>query len=117
MIRFNAGQTVGQCPSETMKAELAHFLGRNRNVRGTGKPNHRNGSFNRDLTLKGVGEVRVNVPRDRNGDFQTRVNPRGKQFGEEISRDLSLPFLSRVSPLSLSMISLRLLGRKVSPAH
>ena len=97
-------------PDAMMKAELTNFLGRDRYVRGTGEPNHRNGSYDRNFTLKGVGEVQVNVPRDRNGDFQTQVIPRSKQYEEEISRDLSLLFLSGVSTRSLSMISLRLLG-------
>ena len=117
MIRFNVRETVGQYLSEMMKAELTNFLGRDRYVRGTGESNHRNGSYDRNFTLKGVGEVQVNVPRDRNGDFQTQVIPRSKQYEEEISRDLSLLFLSGVSTRSLSMISLRLLGRKISPTE
>src|SRR5208283_3054445 len=90
MIRFNVRETVGQYLSEMMKAELTNFLGRDRYVRGTGESNHRNGSYDRNFTLKGVGGVQVNVPRDRNGDFQTQVIPRSKQYEEEISRDLSL---------------------------
>ena len=97
-----------------MGAELTHFLGREPYERGCEDINHRNGSYGRNFTLKGIGEVEVKVPRDRKGEFTTQVLPRGKQYEEEISRDLSLMFLTGISTRSLSMISQRLIGRKIS---
>jgi len=40
--------------------------------------------------------------------------PRSKQYEEEISRDISLMFLTGISTRSLSMISNRLIGRSIS---
>ena len=76
--------------------------------------NHRNGSYARKFTLKGLGEVEVNIPRDRKGDFQTDVLPKAKRYESAIADDLSMLFLSGTSTRSLSMISKRLLGRKIS---
>jgi transposase-like protein len=45
-----------------MNAELSHFLGRKPYERGEGEVNHRNGSYDRNFTLKGIGEVQVKVP-------------------------------------------------------
>jgi putative transposase len=114
MIRFDIRETVGQYLTAMMNAELTHFLGRKPYERGRGEVNHRNGSYDRNFTLKGIGEVDVRVPRDRKGAFTTQVMPRSRQYEEEISRDLSLLFLTGISTRSLSMISNRLLGRSIS---
>jgi putative transposase len=94
-----------------MNAELSHFLGREPYERSPGESNHRNGSYGRNFTLKGIGDVNVHVPRDRKGEFKTQVIPRSKQYEQEIARDLSLMFLAGISTRSLSMISYKLIGR------
>jgi len=114
MIRFDIRETVGQYLTAMMNAELTHFLGREPYKRGQGEVDHRNGFYDRDFTLKGIGEVQVKVPRDRKGEFKTQVIPRSKQYEEEISRDLSLMFLTGISTRSLSMMSNRLIGRSIS---
>jgi len=53
------------------------------------------------------------VSRDRKSEFTNQVMPRSKQYEEEISRDLSLMFLTVISTHSLSMISNRLIGRSI----
>jgi len=117
MVRMDVREVVGQYLTAMMDAELTHYLGRGFYEHGDGDVNHRNGSYGRSFTLKGIGEVTVEVPRDRWGEFSTRVIPRSRQYEEEISRDLSLMYLTGISTRSLSMISLRLLGRKISHAE
>ncbi len=117
MIRFDVQKTVGEYLSAMMNAELTHFLGRERYERVSGNDNHRNGSYPRNFTLKGIGDVKVKVPRDRKGEFQTQIIPRSKQYEEEIARDLSLMFLTGISTRTLSMISRRLIGRRISPSE
>ena len=114
MMRLDIKKTVGQYLTALMNAELTYFLGREPYERGNGEVNHRNGTYDRNFTLKDIGEVQVKIPRDREGDFKTNVIPRGKQYEEEISRDLSLMFLTGISTRSLSMISRRLIGRRIS---
>jgi len=117
MIRLDIREIVGKYLTTMMNAELTHFLGREPYVRVAEAANHRNGSYGRGFTLKGVGEVHVDIPRDRNGEFKTSVIPRSKQYEEEVARDFSILFLAGVSTRSLSMISERLIGRRISPAE
>jgi len=114
MIRTDIKKTIGQYLSGLMDAELTHFLGRKPYERVKGDVNHRNGSYGRNFTLKGIGEVDLQVPRDRKGDFKTHVIPRGKRYEDDLRQDLCLMFLTGISTRSLSMISKRLIGRKIS---
>ena len=117
MIRVDIRESVGHYLTKMMNAELTHFLGRDRYERVEGDVNHRNGSYSRDFTLKGIGEVAVSIPRDRKGEFKTQVIPRSKQYEEEIRQDLSFMFLTGISTRTLSMMSQRLIGRSLSPTE
>ena len=98
-----------------METELTGFLGRGPYERLEGRKNHRNGSYGRRFTMKGIGEVSVKVPRDRSNEFQTHVIPRSRQYEDAIRKDLCVMFLSGVSTRTLSMMSETLVGRKLSP--
>ena len=115
VIRINVKESVGEYLSGLMETELTGFLGRKPYERLESRSNHRNGSYGRSYTMKGIGEVSVKVPRDRNGDFRTHVIPRSKQYEDAIRKDLSVMFLSGVSTRTLSMLSETLIGRKLSP--
>jgi putative transposase len=117
MIRLNVQETVGQYLSALMNSELTEFLGRDRYERCDRESNHRNGSYPRNFTLKGIGEVGVRVPRDRKGEFNTEVIPRSKQYEDTLREDLSAMFLAGVSTRTLSLMSERLIGRSLSPTE
>lgn len=117
MIRTDVKETVGQYLTSLMDTELTHYLGRDRYERIKEATNHRNGSYNRKFTLKGLGQIKVNVPRDRQGDFKSQVIPASKQYEHELRQDLSMMFLTGVSTRSLSMISKKLIGRRISPTQ
>ena len=117
MIRLNVQETVGQYLSALMNSELTEFLGRDRYERCDGESNHRNGSYPRNFTLKGIGEVGVRVPRDRKGEFNTEVIPRSKQYEDTLREDLCAIFLAGVSTRTLSLMSERLIGRSLSPTE
>jgi putative transposase len=117
MIRVNVQETVGQYLSALMNSELTEFLGRERYERCDGESNHRNGSYPRHFTLKGIGEVGVRVPRDRKGEFNTQVIPRSKQYEDTLREDLCAMFLAGVSTRTLSLMSERLIGRSLSPTE
>lgn len=117
MIRETVKENVGQYLSELMETELTHFLGRDRYQRIQGRNNHRNGSYPRTYTLKGIGPVNVSIPRDRNGEFSTKVIPRSKQYEDALREDLCAMFLAGVSTRTLSLISEKLVGRRLSSAE
>lgn len=56
--------------SELMDMELTDFLGRKRYERIDGRCNHRNGSYARKYTLKGIGEVAV---REVDEEYLTKI--------------------------------------------
>jgi putative transposase len=114
MIRLDVREMVGRYLTEMMEAELTHFLGREPYERKAEDCNHRNGSYGRKFTIKSIGEVSVKVPRDRKGQYQTAVLPRSQQYEREIGHDLCLMFLGGVSTRTLSIMSQRLIGRKLS---
>jgi len=117
MIRVEIKDSVSRYLSKMMQVELTEFLGREPYERKKADTNHRNGSYDRRFTLKRIGEVEVKVPRDRKGKFKTQVIPRSKRYEDEIRQDLCLMFLTGVSTRSLSMISTKLIGRKISAAE
>jgi putative transposase len=114
MIRVEVKESVGKYLSKLMDLERTEFFGRQWYEHALGDVNHRNGSYSRNFTLKGIGAVKVEVSRDRKGEFETRVIPRSKQYEVELRQDLSLMFLTGVSTRVLSMMSEQLIGRKVS---
>jgi putative transposase len=115
MVRADMPQAVGGYLSEIMRLELTRFLGRQPYERAEEEVNHRNGSYPRRFTLKGIGEVPVQVPRDRKGEYQTQVIiPKSKQYEDELRQDIAVMFLSGVSTRTLAMISHRLIGHKIS---
>ena len=117
MIRTNVQESVGKYLSTLMDMELTEFLGRQRYERSQSEPNHRNGSYPRAFTLKGIGEVGVRIPRDRKSEFKTEVLPRSKQYEDALREDMSVMFLAGVSTRTLSLISERLIGRKISASE
>jgi putative transposase len=114
---MNVQKDVGKYLTNLMKAELTHFLGREEYERTEGETNHRNGDYLRKFCIKGIGAVDVQVPRDRKGDYQTQILPRGKQYESRIAEDLSLMYLTGISTRTLSMLSRRLIGRRISPGE
>jgi putative transposase len=115
MIKVDVPKAVGEYLSEIMGVELTRFLGRQPYERiEKAESNYRNGSYPRSFALKGIGGIEVRVPRDRNGKYQTQVIPRSKRYEDELRQDVAVMFLSGVSTRTLSMISQRLIGRKIS---
>jgi len=114
MATMNVQKDVGIYLTNLMKAELTHVLGREAYQRSKGETNHRNGSYPRKFCIKGIGEVDTKVPRDRNGEYQTQVLPRGKRYEDRIAEDLSVMYLTGISTRTLSMLSKRLIGREIS---
>lgn len=114
MMRQEIRETTGQYLSELIQMELTDFLGRRPYERSKGDRNHRNGYYHRRFTLKRIGEVLVGMARDRKGKFCSKILPRSKRYEDELRQDVCVMDLRGISTRTLSMISERLLGRKIS---
>ena len=68
-IGMNIQKEVGTFLTNLMDQELTHHVRRERYERKEDTNDYRNGAYTRTFCIKGIGDVEVRVPRDRNGDF------------------------------------------------
>ena len=116
LIRTDVKEMVGNYISELLDIELKDHLKRNKYERSAeDDPNYRNGSYNRKFCMKSVGDTNITVPRDRKGSYKPHVLPRFKRYEDSIKEDLTLMYLTGISTRSLSLLSNKLIGRKLSP--
>lgn len=101
-----------------MDCEFELFLGRDKYERVSGveisERHLRNGHYQRTFAVKGLGRLNVKVPRDRQGKYQTKVLEPYKRNEASIEEDVAVLYLLGQSTRSLSLISERLLGTKIS---
>jgi transposase-like protein len=70
---------------EMLKCELDDHLGYAKHTKeGYNTGNSRNGSFPKTITTENVGEVVLNIPRDRNGAFEPLIIPKGQTISSKI---------------------------------
>ena len=116
-IGMNIQKEVGTFLSNLMEHELTDHIGREKYQRKQGATDYRNGNYCRTFCIKGIGEVEVRVPRDRDGDFTSQVLPRSQRYDERITEDLAAMYLTGISTRSLALLSKRLIGRALSHAE
>lgn len=100
---------VAETLEQVMKAEIDLFLGREEEA-----GNKRNGYVSRSYGIKGVGTVRLRVPRDRDGRYSSKVVPASRRYDEATEKDVALLNLSGLSTRMLAQLSGSLLGVRVS---
>jgi transposase-like protein len=70
---------------EMLKSELDEHLGYLKSTKeGINSGNSRNGSFPKTITTENIGEVVLNIPRDRNGEFEPFIIPKGQTISSKI---------------------------------
>jgi transposase-like protein len=70
---------------EMLKCELDDHLGYTKHTKeGYNTGNSRNGSFPKTITTENIGEVVLNIPRDRNGVFEPLIIPKGQTISGKI---------------------------------
>lgn len=119
LLRIDLKDQAEKAINEMLKAELTAYLGRERYQpagKGKGK-NYRNGSYPRRYTAKHLGEFRLEVPRERNGEFHSQILRRYQRREASLERDIALLFLGGFSTRSVELVSKTLLGTTVSAAE
>jgi transposase-like protein len=70
---------------EMLAGEMDEHLGYSKHTtEGYNSGNSRNGSFPKTIVTENVGEVLLNIPRDRNGHFDPRIVPKGETISSKI---------------------------------
>lgn len=92
--------------NQLLNTEIELFLGQDTQV-----DNKRNGyQPERVYVLKGVGALKVRVPKDRLGRFESAIIPPKERVDPRIKAEMAILQLAGLSSRTLSMISKRLLG-------
>ena len=95
--------------NQLLNTEIDIFLGNESEV-----GNKRNGyQPEREYALKGVGSLRVRVPKDRLGNFKSSIIPPKERVDPRIKAEMAILQLAGLSSRTLSMISKRLLGVEI----
>lgn len=102
-------ESVSSALNDLLNVEMSLFLGEPEQA-----GNKRNGTREREYYLKGVGCLRLEVPRDRAGKFESVVVPSHERLDPRTRKDMALLHLAGLSNRTLAMISKRLLGVEVS---
>lgn len=113
-IGMSIQKEVGTFLTNLMSKELTDHIGRERYERKDGATDYRNGGYTRTFCIKGIGDVEVRVPRDRDGDFHSQVLPRSQRYDERITEDIAAMYLTGISTRTLSLLTKRLIGRSLS---
>ena len=71
LIKEDLKKLIQQTLREALEAELEEFLGYSKYERGE-KDNYRNGYISKTVKTA-VGEVEIETPRDRNGEFEPKI--------------------------------------------
>lgn len=80
---------------EMLKCELEDHLGYSKhNKKGYNTGNSRNGSFPKTIATENVGDLVLNIPRDRKGEFEPQIIPKGQTISSKIE-DAILGMYSR----------------------
>ncbi len=68
-----------------LQGELDEHLGYLKHTKeGYNTGNSRNGSFQKTITTENVGDIVLNIPRDRNGEFEPAFIPKGQTISSKI---------------------------------
>lgn len=115
LLRIDLKEQVEKVVNEMLKAELSSYLGRGRyQAASAAGKNYRNGSYRRRYNAKHLGELQIQVPRDRNGQFHSQLLERYRRREPSLERDIALLFLGGFSTRSVELVSRALLGTSVS---
>ena len=70
---------------EMLKAELDAHLGYEKHSKeGYGSGNGRNGSYTKKIKTDNLGDMVLNIPRDRNGEFEPQLIPKGQRMSDKL---------------------------------
>jgi putative transposase len=96
-----------------LESERDEFLERGRHVRlDEEHDNYRNGYRPRSLNFFGLGKIDLQVPRDRQGEFESAWLPERKGQDRELEAFLAESFLAGLSTRDLARISEKYLGQR-----
>lgn len=121
IIRMDVKEVATDFVNGLMETEFELFIGREKHQRQSlisiTERNYRNGHYQRSFMVKGLGKLAIKVPRDRKGQYKTDILEKYQRTETALKEDVAILYLMGTSTRSLSLISKRLLGDKISHAQ
>ncbi|MFW5701258.1 MAG: IS256 family transposase [Cyclobacteriaceae bacterium] len=75
---------------EMLQAELEAHLGYEKySKQGNGSGNSRNGYFSKNVKTDNLGDMVLNIPRDRNGEFEPQLIPKGQRMSDKLEEAIT----------------------------
>ena len=110
------GQITAKVIERALGAEMEDHLGYAKgDPAGDGSGNSRNGSYGKTVTTTS-GPVRINVPRDRNGEFEPQIVVKGQRRAGQVD-DMILSLYARgMTTRDIQAHLAEIYGAEVSPA-
>jgi len=99
--------------NEILRSELTEHLGAEPGEQTDNRRGYRNGSYQRKLTTR-VGTIELEVPRDRDGTFQTELFERYQRSEKALVTTLVQMVVQGVSTRRVKKITTELCGREFS---
>lgn len=74
---------------EMLKAELDEHLGYEKHSKeGHHSGNSRNGSYTKKVKTESLGDLMLNIPRDRNSEFSPQLIPKGSRMSDKLEESI-----------------------------
>ena len=117
MLKIDIKEQAEITVRELIKLELTGFLGREKyeRISKEKKGGYRNGyAPDRNYTVKGLGTIKIKVPRDRANEFSSKLINKYDRYDKALSKDILALFLGGMSTRNIQIFSSQLLGRTIS---
>lgn len=98
-----------------LEAEMTEHLGYERHeAKGRNSGNSRNGSYTRKVRTSGGGETEIEVPRDRNGEFEPQIIRKYESSSNELEDKILTMYAKGMSTRDISDAVHEMYGMEVS---
>ena len=75
---------------EMLQAELDEHLGYEKHSKeGYNSGNSRNGSYKKTVKSESLGDMVLNIPRDRNSDYEPQLIPKGQRMSDKLEEAIT----------------------------
>ena len=102
--------------NDLLQAELTGFLGYEKySTEGIGTGNSRNGTYTRELDTR-YGKLHINVPRDRNGEFEQQLIPDYTRRADDLETTIVTLYPKGITTREIADLIEKLYGHHYSPA-
>ena len=114
LIKEDLKKLIQQTLREALEAELEEFLGYSKYERGE-KDNHRNGYISKTVKTA-VGEVEIETPRDRNGEFEPKIIKKRQKVLKDLENKVIALYSKGMSVRDIQELLSDMYGMEISPS-